>query len=395
MPAGERIDVVPGVLTWARRSAGFADAAIAAKKIGISEATLGRWESGELSPTIRQLRKAAKVYRRPLAVMLLLEPPRDFDAVRDFRRMPASGQSHDWSPALRAEFRRAVSQRDVLLELSELAPGSIQVEAEIPRITPTAPAEEVADVLRDALDVAPAQSWARSYDALNDFISAVEGLGVVVMQTRDVSVNEMRGFSLSEHPFSVIALNGSDWPRPRLFTLLHELTHVTVNAAGLCDLHETQRVASSAEDRIEHFCNEVAAAILMPTSAVSDSVGTVEPGYAWTLEELERLSKQFGASRESVLLRLVSLGLATWDLYWTRKGQLDREYEEMRLEEAVRRRERGGGPNYYVVKARDLGHGYVATVLDAFRSHAISSLDVADYLEVRFEQLPKLESALR
>jgi Zn-dependent peptidase ImmA (M78 family) len=150
------------------------------------------------------------------------------------------------------------------------------------------------------------------------------------------------------------------------------------------------------EDQLEHFCNQVAAAILMPESAVRNAVANVEEDHAWTLDELESLSKRFGPSREAVLLRLVTLRMGTWDLYWTRKVELDAAYEEARRQEAARRREnRSTGPNYYVVKARDLGHGYVATVLDAFRSRTISSLDVADYLEVRFEQLPKLESALR
>lgn len=44
--------------------------------------------------------------------------------------------------------------------------------------------------------------------------------------------------------------------------------------------------------------------------------------------------------------------------------------------------------------ARDLGQGYVTSVLDAFRSRAISSLDVSDYLDVRFDKLDKLEQAV-
>jgi hypothetical protein len=36
----------------------------------------------------------------------------------------------------------------------------------------------------------------------------------------------------------------------------------------------------------------------------------------------------------------------------------------------------------------------VTSVLDAFYSRAISSLDVADYLDMRFDQLPKLETAV-
>jgi Zn-dependent peptidase ImmA (M78 family)/transcriptional regulator with XRE-family HTH domain len=388
----ERIPVSAEVLAWARRSAGLADASVAARKLGVSESTLGKWEAGGLSPTIKQLRIAAKVYRRPLAVLLLPEPPRDFDAVRDFRKR--AGGSKEWSPALHSEFRRALSQREVFLELAELSAASIQPEGELPRIQSDAPVEEAASTLRYAIGVEPGQSWS-SYDALNVFVAAVERLGILVIHTRDVSVDEVRGFSLSEHPFPLIALNGSDWPRPRLFTLLHEMTHLAIRASGLCDLHEARSQAAwSEDDELEHYCNRVAAAVLMPEPAIR-AIASGPEEHDWPLDELRLISRRFGPSSEAVLLRLVSLGLATWDLYWTRKAELDRAYEVARQEEAARRRERAGGPNYYVVKARDLGHGYVASVLDAFRSRAITSLDVADYLEVKFDQLPKLERVLR
>lgn len=38
-------------------------------------------------PTIAQLRKAAEVYKRSLAVFFLSEPPEGFDTLRDFRRL--------------------------------------------------------------------------------------------------------------------------------------------------------------------------------------------------------------------------------------------------------------------------------------------------------------------
>jgi Zn-dependent peptidase ImmA (M78 family)/transcriptional regulator with XRE-family HTH domain len=392
--ASERIEVVPEVMEWARRSGGFKDLHVAAKKIGVSDAILAKWEAGKLSPTIRQLRKAGKVYRRPLAVLLLPEPPLDFDAVRDFRRMPTD-EAQDWSPALRGEFRRALSQREVFLELAELASGSIQETHDLLRLDPRSDPEAAADSLRGTLGVEQGRGWSSRYDALNAYVSAVEHFGVLVIHTRDIAIREMRGFSISERPFPVIALNGADWARPRLFTLLHELTHLAINASGLCDLHETRQTSGNEGDQLEHFCNQVAAATLMPASLIHALVGR-GPELAWTLDDLAPLSRRFGASREAVLLRLVSLQLATWDLYWTRKTELDAVYEEARRQEAERRREKKDtGPNYYVVKARDLGHGYVSTVLDAFRSRAISSLDVADYLEVRFEQLPKLENVLR
>ncbi|HET9059612.1 MAG TPA: hypothetical protein VFN61_06800, partial [Acidimicrobiales bacterium] len=95
------------------------------------------------------------------------------------------------------------------------------------------------------------------------------------------------------------------------------------------------------------------------------------------------------------LLRLISLGKADWDTYHLRKPEFEQQYEDARQRERERRRASDNGPSYYVVKARDLGHGYITTVLDAYEQRVISSLDAADYLEVRFDQIPKLEEAAR
>jgi Zn-dependent peptidase ImmA (M78 family)/DNA-binding XRE family transcriptional regulator len=389
----ERIAVAPDVLGWARRTSGM-ESALAARRLGVSEASLAKWESGELRPTIKQLRKAAKVFRRPLAVLLLPAPPRDFQPLRDFRR-PPSGAQAEWSPALHAEFKRALSQREVFLELAELAPASVPQPSEELSVDSHAPPDEAAEHLREMIGLQGRPDWAGPREALNAVVATVERLGVLVIQTQDVGIGEMRGFSVSERPFPVVALNGADWPRPRLFTLLHELCHVALNAGGVCDLHESRGRAPTSEDVVEQFCNRVAAAVLMPRELMLGEplVQRYGGAHSWTLDELRQLSNRFGASSEALLLRLITLDKATWDLYWARKPELEAEYAEARRRERQRQQEGQGGPSYYVVKARDLGHGYVASVLDAFRSRAISSLDVADYLDVRYEQLSRLEQA--
>jgi hypothetical protein len=100
-------------------------------------------------------------------------------------------------------------------------------------------------------------------------------------------------------------------------------------------------------------------------------------------------------TRGAVLIRLIDLAKADWDLYRLRKIELDQRYLEFRLDQKRQRREQEGGPSYYTVKARDLGHRYIGSVLEAYHGRFISSLDVADYLSVRYEQLPKLQEALR
>ena len=108
----------------------------------------------------------------------------------------------------------------------------------------------------------------------------------------------MRGFSIAEWPFPVIAVNGSDFYRPRLFTLLHELAHLGLRDGGLCDLHESTSRFRDANDEIERFCNQVAAAVLMPEAELlaDPNFAGANQNYRWSLEELEALSHPFGAS---------------------------------------------------------------------------------------------------
>ena len=394
--ATDRIPVAPEVLEWARLTSGY-DVAVAASRLGVRVQRLLEWEQGVVEPTIGQLRKAAKLYKRPLAVLLLPAPPIDFQPLRDFRKASGAVAARPWSPALHAELKRAISQREVILELRELAPASVHVPDQTLGVSDQLPPDEVARQLRTLLgfDTWPQRVLSDRYAALKAAIAAVENLGVLVLQASGIDSGEMRGFSLSEWPWPVIVLNGSEWPRGRLFTLLHELCHLAINAGGLCDLHERPAEQPRVEDRLEAFCNEVAAGTLMPRERfLQDPLVRSEPsGYPWTLGHLEVLSQRYGASAEAVLLRLVSLGLADWRLYWSRKRQLESAYSAAREHERERQQESEGGPPFHVVKARNLGHGYVNAVLDAFHARAISSLDAADYLDVRFDQLARLEQA--
>ena len=107
----------PELLVWARNSAGLSIEE-AAKKVGVKPERLQQWETGEKQPTINQLRKLGKAYRRPMAVFFLPEPPRDFQPLRDFRRLVADMPVAQ-SPQLRVEIRRAWNRRDLALQLYE------------------------------------------------------------------------------------------------------------------------------------------------------------------------------------------------------------------------------------------------------------------------------------
>ena len=388
---------MPEVLIWARSAIGM-DEETAAQKLVISVSTLSKWESGGLGPTIKQLRKAASVYRVPLAVLLLPEPPTAYQAIRDYRRL-VNGDIASVSPALHTELRRAEMQREVFLELSEFAPDAITDTVELPRLTMSTSPEEAGKLLREYVGVSLKRQhgWRSPNEAINGWVDAVDAKGILVIHVSHVGIDELRGFSLSEMPFPVIGLNGADWPRPRVFTLFHELAHIALNLGGLCDLHERDHGPTQEADKLEHFCNAAAAAAIVPLDDLLSSalVARSSKAYEWSLDELRSLADRYMISAEALLVRLITIGKVSWDLYWTRKRQLKVLYDEDRTNTKQRQKEADGGPTYYTVKARNIGHGYAHSVLDAYRARTISSLDVSDYLQVKYNHIARLEKTLR
>lgn len=384
--ASERIPVEPRVLVWARESLHLAPDQ-AASKLGVSLNVLTEWEDGDREPTISQLRRAAKVYKRPLAVLLLPDPPLDFSVPRDFREGPTEP-----SPKLAEEIRRAHEQRLVMEEISNLRLDLAPEPSEVPSLSRRDDPEVSGQRLREfvGVSVEEQQSWASARDALNEWIAAVEARGVLIIQTDRVDTSETRGFSIHADRYPVIAVNGSDWPRPKVFTIFHELAHLGLGRGGICDLHDRP---PGSED-VEALCNRIAAAALLPAEAVRQTVDDLRlprPN-GWSLDALGAVARRFRVSQETALLRLVTLNRAAWDDYTRLKPELEERYREAFEARRERMRESPGGPSYYVMRARNLGRTYTSTVLDAYRADAISSLDVATYLGIRFKQLPNLES---
>ncbi len=103
----------PALITWARETAGFT-AAEAAKRLGIDEERLAAWEDAATddAPSIPQLRKIAMLFKRPLAVFFMADPPEGFAVMRDLRRLPGTG-ARRYSPALQMEIRAANERREL------------------------------------------------------------------------------------------------------------------------------------------------------------------------------------------------------------------------------------------------------------------------------------------
>ncbi len=387
--------IKPELLVWARQSAGFSLDAAAAK-LRVSEDRLRSWETDEARPTIAQLRTAARVYKRPLAIFYLPEPPLDFQPLRDYRRVP-DAELGQLSPGLLAVIRRAHAVREAALELRELADEPVGPAPKLDK--ETSDPERYGAAARVLLGVTLAQqaAWSGPHRALNAWREAVSGLDVLVLQAQSIPVQEMRGFSISMDRLPVVVLNGGDFPRGRIFTLLHEFAHVLLHADGVCDVLP-RRQARRPTDEIEIFCNQVAAAALMPLDTFRAEPALQNPPAdgRWSEDTIRGLSEKYSASQEAVVRRLHSVGLADWDFLQEKEAEYRAAFREFREEQRRKRHEeqRSGGPGPYRMKVRDLGRGFIESALDAYHRRAITGSDLSEYLEIKLNRLPKLEAEL-
>ena len=382
--------VTPSVLKWARESAGLA-LDVAAKRIGVEPARLSAAEDGSGLLTFPQLRKAASVFKRPLAVFFLNAPPSTESPVADFRRVPEA-LGAPTSPELRLEVRRLNRKREIAAWLGDADAidwsyiGEIAIDA--------APAPElVAARLRHLFGYGDLvrRQWRDDYQAFKWWRTAIENQGTLVFLSRRIAIDEMRGFSIARKPFPVIALNRGDQPRPRIFTLLHEFTHLLLGESAMCDISEDGGLDAHRR-RIEIYCNAVAGETLVPRNELfaMDVVRQHPRNAVWSDVELKEIASAFSVSVEAVLRRLLTLDVATLDEYRAYRARWAHEREA----ERAATEPQNWGEKQHEIAMRTQGLPFVRLVLEAMHRDAVTASDVSDFLDMKLDYLNDLELAV-
>jgi len=394
MSRSPNVEIDRSILHWARKSSGI-DVATAAKRAGTTPARIEEWEEeGGSYPTIKQLRKLAKAYMRPIGLFFLPELPEDPESIKDFRKIPDEFQE-EMSSALRFEIRLAWDRREEALEMI----ADLDEEPTIihDRFNLASNPDQIALKIRKMLGISTAQQmkWRTKYDAFNAWRHAVEQKGVLVFQTgvlRNLIVlpEEARGFSIAKHPYPVIVVTGKDHATARCFTLIHELTHILVDDGGICDLHNPFR-ATSQIDRTEVFCNRVAGSTLVPADALlrADVVQNHGAHPDWSDDELGELARKFWVSWEVVLRRLLILRKTTRDFYQRWRNERNDVFPgrdgdgKAEIKISI--------PTRVIIRN---GRLFPALVLRALRNRRITSFRAADILGAGADRLHDVETAL-
>lgn len=373
------------VLSWARKAARL-DLVTAARAIPVSPEKLQTWEERKAHPTIKQLRKLAKKYKQPFAAFYLPTPPAIPEhKLRDYRRMPGNTLDH-LSYELTIDIRETLAKREIALELyqeSGQTPAPFELTASI-----ADDPESLGGKIRGALGVVEKNqpNWRDARIAFNNWRAAIEQLGILVFQTGEVELGEMRGFSLSLSPLPVIVVNRKDPYVARCFTMLHEFAHLMLRTAGLCDL-DNNPGRPPEEQRTEIFCNHVAGAALVPKVALlNEQILQRKDAPLLTDEELRELALHYSVSREVILRRFLIFGLIDESFYRQKREQYRKEH--------VRQPKQKGFVTPAVNAVSTLGKTFVRLVLSSYDSGRITTSDLSEYLGVRLKHIGKITEAI-
>ena len=327
-----RVNVEPALYAWA-----FERSRLDVDELLNKFPKLRQWETGEQSPTLKQLENLARTTRTPVGYFFLPAPPVEEVPIPDFRTIGDEQVARPSPDLLDTIFdcqQRQDWYRDYALGLG-LGPishvGSLSL-AESPT--------QAATVISDVLSFSVGQRGSNWSDALAYLRDRAEELGVLVMVSgvvgsnthRKLDTQEFRGFALVDSIAPLVFVNGADTRAAQIFTLAHELAHVWLGETGISDA-DFSRASTHAAER---WCNEVAAELLVP-------IETLRSEYAPAADltrELDRLARRFKASTLVVLRRVHEAGFIGWDEF--RSAYRDELARVMRLIDGA-----GDGGNFY------------------------------------------------
>ncbi len=369
------VPIKPELLRWARERAARPLETLVKKF-----PKLPQWESGNMQPTLKQLEKLAKTLHVPLGFLFLDEPPDEPLPIPDFRTMPQTEFVRPSPELLDTIYicqQRQEWYRNYLISTGE-EPLTFISSANLDD-DPTDVAAAIRDRIR--IDIEERRNFPTWMQAFSRMIDRVEDADILVMINgvvgnnthRKLNPEEFRGFALIDEYAPLIFINGADTLSAKMFTLAHELAHIWLGESGISNAQLIQL----SEDRIERWCNQVAAELLVPAQLLERDY---RPDNELTVE-LNRLARIFKVSTLVVLRRLYDLGHLGWDSY---QEIYQEEFERLKRYERPGTQE--GGGNFYSNLTRKVGRRFATALMvsvlegqtlfrDAFQMLGISKTD--------------------
>lgn len=251
------IDISPNILFWIKKQ-------ILPKEV--SE-ILDQWISGEKIPDISTIKKFSKKTHIPFGYFFLKTPPVEELNIAHCRTIQSSPLENA-SRELIDIFNMMVDVKDWMSEYNQQN-GFSELDF-VGRFTENDSINAIAEDIRKELEIS--MNWFKDFkksEQLYAFLKKqISELGILVMQngvvgtnnTRKLLIQEFRAFTLIDKYSPLIFINSNDSASGKIFSLVHELTHIWIGKENLFN----DNYFDEHSKQTEIICNAVAAEILVP-----------------------------------------------------------------------------------------------------------------------------------
>ena len=313
------------MLVWARNETPFV---IGPEQVSLrfprmSAEKISRWEAGEELPSVREAKDLAKIYKLPFACFYLSELPAKKPKRYTDRRTALGTEYGEMSYELWDEISRICADRETLLEFvdEEAYPSSV-----LPLVRENDNIVAISKAIRNYLELPLSFKYKKEYgsSSFNYFRDVLERHGIIVAQISSVSLEEMKGLSIYEDRFPIVAINNKDFERAKTFSLFHEVAHLIRRSSSLCLIDDDVR-----NDNEEKMCDRIAAEVLMERNEfIRVATIVLAKEREWNNVSLIKLADKFGVSTIAAFRRLHDLHLISDSQYYEMYRDINAAFEK-------------------------------------------------------------------
>lgn len=289
-------------------------------------------ESSSSLPTFNQAKKIAKCLKVPFAG-LYMNP----DDVRKIKVPQLTSRRTFPDGYLRDESSLNIAVADLLTSRDFLLSMNAELNEQIPIFNISIPHEDNpllwANSIRQLFGISLSEQF--KFTSSRQFYlyvrKQVEAKGIFVHCFTDVYLQMARGLAIYNDIMPIIGINADDRYPAKIFTIIHELTHILKRQSSVCN----EIFNSFTQQQEEIFCNAVAGEVLIPTESLEIKLNSPAYDGDITVAVIDSLSKTYSVSKEVVARRLLDTGKISnisYDTYIDEfKRALEREKEELKV----------------------------------------------------------------
>lgn len=359
----------PKILKWAREELETTIEEVARRFNKTSE-IIEAWESGDEALTFSQLTDLANYYKRPIAAFFLPSIPPKASKPHDYRTLPGISRgrySKETLLAYREVYNMISETRGLLNDLD------FNLSFSLPTWTIEDAPEQKAEELRSLLGISIEKQIKefKTYKVAQDiWRNKLFDYGVVV-RICQMPITDARAFCLFGENLAGIGLSNEDREHGRIFSLFHEVCHLSLKQPGVSGIATRNR---SSNQRLEQYCDRFSAAFLLPSShpEVQSSL-KLFGGSIDSLKVAQFIAKKFKVSKYAALRRALDLQKISSDIYW----QIIPEWEKIDAQYVKeQRKKRTPGGDYYATQISYVGKRFIDLAMTALKRNYLTSVEV-------------------